>query len=571
MLSRARNGDREAYAELWARHRGAALTTARPLAFSDAEDVVSEAFAAIWDQLQRGGGPKGHFRAYVLTAVRNIAARWYRDRQRAVMGIEAESDTVPGGEAYFEASDERRLMAAALAALPERWRTVLWLLEVEDVPRGRVADHLGLSPNAVSVLVRRAKEGLRLAWMRQLLPPDNGVAHPATVELLPRYVRGTLVEDRRAEVESHLALCAECGEFVRTLREARGRFDAALSSGVVAAALLGAGAWQAGGTSHTTAAAPDVGSLALLQRAGAPAHGFVSRGAEVLGGLKSGLGAVLLGSAVLIVGAVGTSLFNMPGGEPGPGRDEPVATATRLESSRSQDEAREPTSAVSQEQDEEPSDDAPPSDGGADGTPDEGQDGGGNSDADGGGDSGGGEGGPSAAELTVLTSDQRGGAFAPRLVGTSQPASSVSVVVSGLVFAVPVAEDGGWSVDLATLGLGAGSHRAQLTQMIDGVAGQGSPVSFELGVPGMTSSPVTPGAPDTRVPVALNGIAGLQVCVELGPGVYQRFGLDAGGAATGHLPYSPWEQRDVRLRYCDGDRFGAVGVATVGTAASSPP
>ena len=57
LIAASRTGEQTAYAELWRRHREAALRTARPLARSDAEDVVAEAFASIWIQIRNGQGP----------------------------------------------------------------------------------------------------------------------------------------------------------------------------------------------------------------------------------------------------------------------------------------------------------------------------------------------------------------------------------------------------------------------------------------------------------------------------------------------------------------------------------
>src|SRR5690606_37369029 len=84
LVTASRAGNQAAFAELWRRHYEIAISITRPLAPDDADDIVAEAFASIWDRLQHGTGPTEHFRAYLVSTCRNMAARTYRDRQRTV-------------------------------------------------------------------------------------------------------------------------------------------------------------------------------------------------------------------------------------------------------------------------------------------------------------------------------------------------------------------------------------------------------------------------------------------------------------------------------------------------------
>src|SRR5688500_5539781 len=68
LLARVRAGDRQALAELYDAHRPLAeLLARRTCRPCDADDVVSEAFAKIIDQIERGRGPLVSFRAYLVT------------------------------------------------------------------------------------------------------------------------------------------------------------------------------------------------------------------------------------------------------------------------------------------------------------------------------------------------------------------------------------------------------------------------------------------------------------------------------------------------------------------------
>ena len=55
LLSRLRDGDANAYIELWRRHVKAALRVAHHVAPGQAEDLVAESFTAVFNQITRMG------------------------------------------------------------------------------------------------------------------------------------------------------------------------------------------------------------------------------------------------------------------------------------------------------------------------------------------------------------------------------------------------------------------------------------------------------------------------------------------------------------------------------------
>lgn len=170
LVTRSRDGDTAAYAELYARHVGVALGVARQVADRDAEDVVSEAFARTFTALRDGGGPREAFRPYLLRAVRNAAVDRHR-RERRTTPVDAMDEAQTPLHQEREGGDpvvdrlERELAARAFATLPPRWQTVLWHTEIQGERPAQVASLLGISPRAVSQLAVRAREGLRTAWL----------------------------------------------------------------------------------------------------------------------------------------------------------------------------------------------------------------------------------------------------------------------------------------------------------------------------------------------------------------------------------------------------------------------
>jgi len=213
LLDRAREGDRSAFGTLYLRHRDAARKVAGMCASSaaDAEDAVAEGFARVFAALPRMAGRQIAFRPYLLTCVRNAAT----DRLRRERRIDLR-DQMPETPGTTQADDvallglERNLVGEALQALPARWRTVLWLTEVEGLSPAEVSRRIGIKPNAVAALAYRARKGLREAYLQAHLKAEASEECRSTVSKLGNYVRGDLAEKERVAVQAHLDACAKC-------------------------------------------------------------------------------------------------------------------------------------------------------------------------------------------------------------------------------------------------------------------------------------------------------------------------------------------------------------------------
>jgi RNA polymerase sigma factor (sigma-70 family) len=161
-----RSGSSDAFAELFTRYRHPAARLARYYSAAvDADDVVSEVFSQVLNQLQRGRGPHDAVRAYIFTAVRRETWKRVRHLKRVVPTDNAAliDEPVPFGGGGID-SFERDRVRAAFLSLPQRWRNVLWYLEVEGRKPRELAAMLGLKPNSVSALLYRARAGLRKAY-----------------------------------------------------------------------------------------------------------------------------------------------------------------------------------------------------------------------------------------------------------------------------------------------------------------------------------------------------------------------------------------------------------------------
>ncbi|MFJ5149786.1 sigma-70 family RNA polymerase sigma factor, partial [Glutamicibacter sp. NPDC088455] len=303
LIRGVRNGSSEAQDHLYRRHRQVALNVAfrHTNSPSDAEDVVSEAFLRVFRIIERGAGPDEFFRAYLLTAVSREAFSRNKSASKQIT-VEDVQDFLPGDAHADEAMERHESTFAILAfkALTERWKTVLWLTEVEELPPRDVAPMLGMTPNAVSALAVRAREGLREAYLAAHMNGQSGL--PASCsdirEHLPAFIRGTLGSRNERGVKAHLKSCANCAVVFGELDEIGATLRAfvlpLVVGGITALGIPASGGIAGMGASAATATAAGGAT------AGTAASVASGAGVSIAGGssLAVTLGVGLVGVAV---------------------------------------------------------------------------------------------------------------------------------------------------------------------------------------------------------------------------------------------------------------------------------
>ncbi|WP_369228693.1 RNA polymerase sigma factor (plasmid) [Streptomyces sp. R39] len=225
-----RDGDTEAFAELFTRHRAVATRLAAIHADDahTAQDVVAEAFSRVLQALRSGGGPSNSFRSYLLKVLRNVVTEWGRGAGRQVYvpdvsRYEVECAASAGHEALR--NYEHTLAIEALSSLSDRWRTVLWRTVVQCQQPAAVASSMGLSPNSVAALAYRAKEGLRQAYLTGHLGRHHSPCS-GYVGRLAAYSRGRLSTCAAEEMAVHVKECAACGRLYQEIDEVNSMFCA---------------------------------------------------------------------------------------------------------------------------------------------------------------------------------------------------------------------------------------------------------------------------------------------------------------------------------------------------------
>ncbi|OZB50333.1 MAG: hypothetical protein B7X40_02670, partial [Cellulomonas sp. 14-74-6] len=300
LIAASRTRDAAAFGALYERHAGAALVVARQHTDSaaDAEDVVADAFTAVWGALQRGSGPTEAFRAYLFTVVRRVAAA-RRDAGRRTQATDdvavLEAGALPEADAAEPALAglERGLVARAFASLPERWQAVLWHSEVEGLQPAQIAPLLGLTANSTAALAYRAREGLRQAYLQQHLNEPHSEACRAVSGKLGGYVRGGLGARDTKAVEAHLDECGRCRGLVLELGDVSHGMR-----GVVAPLVLGLAGLGALGHALPIGGGLAAGVASLTAGpTGAAAGGGAGAGAAAGGAGGAGAGGAAGGAA----------------------------------------------------------------------------------------------------------------------------------------------------------------------------------------------------------------------------------------------------------------------------------
>lgn len=222
LLERGRSGDAHAYEVLYKRYfspvRRAAGRYVRDR--HEADDVTQEAFYLVFRAIKAGHGPDDSFLGYILATVRRLAAKQSTQRANVVVTDDlAAYETGPKGSgASGKPLDD---VLAACASLPERWRRILWLIEVEQYSPAELAPTLRMSSSAVSSLATRARDGLRTAFLAQQVLDDAG----GCTEFAPRlaaYARGTLAKRWLPQLAGHAESCSTCRERLAALADQLG-------------------------------------------------------------------------------------------------------------------------------------------------------------------------------------------------------------------------------------------------------------------------------------------------------------------------------------------------------------
>src|SRR5258708_15419273 len=140
----------------------------------NAEDVVQEACLRAFKFLDSYNGDSA--RAWLLAIVRNTYYTWHQKHRAEAFNVQFDEETMiaNGADAsdlessigsidqVLQQKDARRLVNDALAELPEEFREVIVLRELEDLPYKEIAAIAGIPIGTVMSRLSRARKLLLL-------------------------------------------------------------------------------------------------------------------------------------------------------------------------------------------------------------------------------------------------------------------------------------------------------------------------------------------------------------------------------------------------------------------------
>jgi RNA polymerase sigma-70 factor, ECF subfamily len=182
LLARLQAGEDEACERLVRENTGRLLAVARRYLRQeeDARDAVQEAFVAAFRSISRFQGTSSVSTWLHRILINCCLMKLRSGRRRPETSIEEllprfdetghrildTAEFPEGADEALERDETKRRVRAAIARLPENYRAVLLLRDIEEMSTEDAARQLGVTPNAVKIRLHRARQALRTLLVR---------------------------------------------------------------------------------------------------------------------------------------------------------------------------------------------------------------------------------------------------------------------------------------------------------------------------------------------------------------------------------------------------------------------
>lgn len=171
LLGRAREGDEDAFSQLFARHQRAVFRYASYMCGHDCgDDIVQETFLAVLAQTSRRDTPTGTVRAYLMGIARHRVLKRLASRGARTEGEPFDADSGPEIDAADLTAldllvDAERVAAVrtAVHALPPAFREALVLCDLQELPYAEAAAVLECPVGTVKSRLSRGRSLLAAA------------------------------------------------------------------------------------------------------------------------------------------------------------------------------------------------------------------------------------------------------------------------------------------------------------------------------------------------------------------------------------------------------------------------
>jgi RNA polymerase sigma-70 factor, ECF subfamily len=189
LVERAKSGDQLAFRVIMERHNRRLYRVARAVLKDDteAEDVVQETYLRAFSNLSKFRGESSLTTWLTRIALNEALGR--KRKRRATVTLESVErvqetsaqiiqfpamNTETDPERSAAQHEIRKLLEGAMDALPEPFRVVFVMRDVEEMSIGETAFHLGIRPETVKTRLYRARRMLRQSLDGQLASTLKG-------------------------------------------------------------------------------------------------------------------------------------------------------------------------------------------------------------------------------------------------------------------------------------------------------------------------------------------------------------------------------------------------------------
>jgi RNA polymerase sigma-70 factor, ECF subfamily len=190
LVNRLRAGDERAFEELVRTFGGRLLAVARRFVRneSDAQDIVQSAYLSAFKALDQFEG-HCHLATWLHRIVVNTALMKLRSKRRKPEEsietllpafqedghhVEQFSDWTTPADQLIERDETRATVRACIDRLPDNYRAVLLLRDIEERSTQDVAQTLSMTPTAVKVRLHRARQALSTLLRKEYARPRAG-------------------------------------------------------------------------------------------------------------------------------------------------------------------------------------------------------------------------------------------------------------------------------------------------------------------------------------------------------------------------------------------------------------
>ena len=196
----------------------------------EAEDAMQETLLAVWKGIEKFEGGSSLYTWIHRILINNCLARLRSARGAKEIGLSSLAEESIAGERALRDNRVqpgptlekliamRHTIEKALQQIPEEFRIVLLLRDVEELSSKEAAEVIGISDSLVRQRLHRAR-----TVMAEILRPELCSGPELTcggqVDLLMDFIDGVLSTEMFGPVDSHIASCEACVRLLSAYRD----------------------------------------------------------------------------------------------------------------------------------------------------------------------------------------------------------------------------------------------------------------------------------------------------------------------------------------------------------------